>query len=623
MKILPFIFLIMFFSSASHAFFGMLGRDQCSYPSTPYPVVPQDYQHAQQAQVQGMYGQLQQMNARFQQLTADGMRLQSALRVQIQDPWVEPVLAHMDNGLDCCAPTRVYSVIDIHLKDRRPAGQDIDEPTYEAPQQTETTNAYPIGPVPEGPSPVPYEPPKVSNNNSCQGYPAQYCSTQWGQTYSPPQSGQLCLQTGFTATPAWYQAACRPGGKIDPQICSNPQIARNPADYQGCMHNLQMYERLTLEKRTLGAQIHNLSLSIQNYQSPNSSVANGGGSSETKVGSFLSGVGNFLSSVVSNVGPLVLNQYMSYQAQKNAYNNPGANMAIYGPPRPVMSLNGRMGPPLASYPIPRPPPPFYGPSYGYGFGYGGSYGAILPGYQSGGFGCSPGAAGGGQNLLSLLFGGAGLNSRLQASFGSNGGYAPYQAYLQGYGNQYSGIPSYSFQGYTPPYQPGSIYGTVPVYQSPLSLMNSYNAVPNFFANGGIGQTLRPPGTLVSPQPYSYMPNQLSIGIPGNNYGYQYNSYFYAQQLANQQRYIAAQAEMQRQQYNAQKMQMELQRLNNNYNWYYPNTYQSYMSGYQSPPYYGSYYSAPSYGGSMGGGIGGLLGSLLTGGSLRLNATGGF
>jgi hypothetical protein len=591
MRILPYLIFVFSFSTNAEAFYGTLGRDQCAYPSTSFPTSQTDYKHAANVQIQALVSQKQQMEAQLARLSQDGLRLQAALRAQINAPWVDAMFAHMDNGLDCCAPTGVYAILDDYLsKGRRPAGNT--NPEYEEPYQETTNNSYqPVDPLPENPPPVPYTPPIVAQptNTSCQGYPAQYCSTQWGQTYSQPQTrGGQCLQTGFAATPAWYQAACRNGGKIDQQVCSHPQIAKNPADYASCMQNLSSYQNLSVQKRTLASNVYTMNYSISSYQSnPQAAYSS---SSETKTSSFLSGIGNFLGSVVTTIGPVILDQYLSYRAQKNARPSyhPGSQISKYGPPRPVNNVNGQSSHPgTLLYSQTQTPPPFYGPKYGYGFNYGGNYGATVPGYQQGGFGCSQGVLGAGQNLLaSLLSGGANLslNANVQSRFGPNGGYAPYQAYLQGYGNQYSGIPPQNFPGYTPPYQPGGIYGTTPVSNPSHPGTLSYQAVPNYYSNNVINN----PRPSYIP-PVAYNPNVSANFQPSGNY--QYNSYFYAQQMNNQQRLAQNEALLRQRQAELNYQANQLRSVNTNFSFAYPQSYlqnqpQYFNANYQRPPYLG-------------------------------------
>ncbi|MCC6137553.1 MAG: hypothetical protein IT287_02905, partial [Bdellovibrionaceae bacterium] len=468
MKTLMAFLVLIFLSVPSEAFFGLLGRDQCTQPQSAYPTYANDAQQALTVQIQGLESQKQQMEARMAQLSQESLRLQAGIRGYIYTPWSETMLAHVDNGLDCCAPTSVYSILYWQNTERRPAGQDLPTP------DEDVAEAYPVDPAPEAPAyvaPAPeYTPPKTTN--SCQGYPAQYCSNDWGKPYSAPRpGGGLCLQTGFAATPAWYQAACRNGGKIDSQVCSNPQIAKSPAQYQSCINMLDAYQKVAVEKRQLGAHIQEVNVGINNLRYSPTGVPNPNLNTSTEAkGGLLAGIGNFIGGVVQTLGPFMLNQYMSYQQQKstNTY-APGSRMAKYGPPQRVTNVDGSTTFNRPYYTRPEPPPPYYGPRYGYPYSYAGNYGAMLPGYQTGGFGCTPGSMNNGMSLIGTLLGGVlGLNANasLQASFGPNGGYVPYQAYLNGYGNQYAGIPPYTFPGYAPPYQPGSIYGTTPTYRPP-------------------------------------------------------------------------------------------------------------------------------------------------------------
>lgn len=580
---------LLFLTSPSHALFGLLGRDQCNYQQSAYPTYQNDNQHALKVQIQGLETQRGQMEARFAQISSEGLRLQAGIRGYIHSPWSETMLAHIDNNLDCCAPTTVYAILNLNFYDqRRPAGQDLNTPEY---NETPT----PVDPVGGYVEPPPYIPPKKTN--SCQGYPAQFCSNNWGTPYSEPKPGAgLCLQTGFAATPAWYQAACRNGGKIDTQVCSNPQIAKDPSQYQQCIQMLSAYQNLSGEKRQLAAHIQEMNTSINNVRYSATGNPNYTPSGETKNG-FLSGVGNLLGSVISTLGPFMLNQYMSYQQQKSSSTYaPGSRMAKYGPPRRVTNVDGSLSSPRDNprpyYQHPQPPPPYYGPRYGYPFNYAGNYGALLPGYQQGGFGCTPGTSNNGMSLVSTLLGGLGLNlnanTNIQSNFGPNGGHTPYQAYLNAYGNQYAGVPPYTFPGYTPPYQPGSIYGTTPTYRPPYATPYGYQSIPNYYSRYNINY--QPPTSVPEYNPpYMYSPTNYANNQPAtNNFGWQYNSYYYAQQMNNQRMILENDARMRQRQMDVQLQVQQLQRINSSFQYQpqYQNT--SYLSnGYTTPYTYNS------------------------------------
>lgn len=617
MKTLLSFLFIVFISSSAQAFFGLLGRDQCQQPQSAYPTYQQDTQHTVNLQLQGLEAQRQQMEGQMARISQEGLRLQAGIRGYIHTPWSETMLAHMDNNLDCCAPTSVYSLIIFQSNERRPAGQDLPSTDYEV--KTE----YPVDPVEPAPLPT-YVPPKTTN--SCQGYPAQYCSNQWGTPYSPPKpGGGLCLQTGFAATPAWYQAACRNGGKIDPQVCSNPQIAKFPAQYQQCIQFLGAYENNSVQKRQLAAHINEINLSINNtrYSSTTGLPNYTPQSSETKSG-LLSGIGSFLGNVISTLGPFMLNQYISYKQQKS-YNNtyaPGSRMAKYGPPRAVTNIDGSRSPsvPQPYYQHPQPPPPYYGPRYGYPYTYGGNYGAMLPGYQQGGFGCTPGAMNNGMSLIGTLLGGLGLNlnasASLQSSFGPNGGYVPYQGYLNAYGNQYAGIPPYTFPGYTPPYQPGSIYGTTPTYRPPYATPYGYQSLPNYYSRFNVNYT--PPVSLPPySSPYAYRPTP--VAPQQNTYGTQFNSYFYNQGLDNQRMLAENEARMRQRQFEMQYQMTQLNNMNSTYNSFqYRPTYldNPSLAYSNSSLYYNNYSSNPSAYNQTN--MGSLLQALLSGQSAYFN-----
>lgn len=615
MKIQWLVISILLLAPPTHAFFGMLGRDQCGYQQSAFPTSPSDANNAARIQLQALYSQRQQMQGKFAQLNTNILSMQGSIRGYMHSPWSEAMLAHMDNGYDCCAPTGVYAILQLPSSERRPAGQDLYPP--------ENNEIKPVDPTPEPPpySPPAYTPP-APPTSACQGHPAQYCSNNWGQPYSPPrQGGGLCLQTGFASNPAWYQAACRNGGKIDPQVCSHPQIAKQPSQYRECINTLSAYQNASVQKRQLGAHIQEINGTIARFNGTGSGGATQG--SEIKTG-----VGGLLGNIVSTIGPFMLSQYMAYQQDKSVSQTqygPGSFAAKYGPPRPVTNVNGTSAyypPPYQQPPTnyPQPPPPNYGPRYGYPFSYGGNYGATLPNYQQGGFGCSPGSMNNGMSLISTLLGGGtglNLNANLQSSFGPNGGSAPYQAYLNGYGNQYAGIPPYTFTGHTPPYQPGGIYGTTPTYNLPST--NGNQAIPNYFSRFNINFNPNVNQSRSFP-PYSYAPtNYNNVQPQTNNFGWQYNSYFYAQAQNNQQMLLENEARMRQRSMNLQFQTNQLNVMNSGYKAYYPPGYgnSSYSSGYQNPFTYSKNPSAYNYVD-----MNSVMQSLMMGNSVKFNIKAG-
>jgi len=528
MRCLLIISMIFIFQNSAHAFFGMLGRDQCPYQQQALPVQRSDAQQALNSQIQGLVAQRQQLELRFNQLSGEATQLQAQVRAYIRTPWSETMLAHMDNGFDCCSSQGNYAGVYDESSDRKPAGQDL--PDYSG----ETTAPAPVDPTPVAPpsyTPPVYTPPQ-NTGNSCQGYDMSYCSQTWGQgPTTAPSGGGLCLQTGFAATPAWYQAACRHGGRIDAQVCSHPSIAVSPADYQMCVNTIASYERLSAERRQLGAQIQQYNVGINNLRTPYAGSSSQGSQSS----GLLSGIGNFLSEVVGTLGPFMLNQYLSRSTVQ-----PPPQAALYGQRRPVTNVDGSGGG-SPYYNVPQAPPPYYGPQYGYGLSYGGRYGGQLPGLNLGGFGCSQGVLGGGLNLVGMLLGasaGLSTNASVQSLFGSNGGFAPFLAYLSGYGNQYSGIPSQTFPGYMPPYQPGSIYGTSP-YSGNASLQLS---VPQYYSGFQMSGA-QPTAQTLLPTPYIYG-NSPALGqtpVPG--LGGTQNSFYYSQRLQTERIMQDAQAQL--------------------------------------------------------------------------------
>ena len=336
----------------------------------------------------------------------------------------------------------------------------------------------PVNPVPDAPA---YTPPVIAPappQNTCHGYASQYCSTQWGQTYTRPQpGGGLCLQTGFAATPAWYYAACRNGGQVDPQVCSHAQIAKNPADYQMCIYSLNSYQQVTRNRRNIAGNIHQLNVTISGFQGTGQSTY--GGSSETKSGSFKRRR-PFHGTVISTLGPIVLDQYLSYQAQKNArYSYPGAGVSQYGPirhpvPGPGGNTNGTPGQLLA----PRlQPAPYYGPRYGYGFNYGGNYGATSAGLSTRWLRLQSRRSRRWTKLFALLLGGGEFNDERQHSiaFWSLWRLRSLSGLSARLRKSLPGIRPF-FRGLYASVSARSIYGTVPINRPMYPVVNGQRSI---------------------------------------------------------------------------------------------------------------------------------------------------
>jgi hypothetical protein len=517
----------------------MMGNDQCGYPQTPFPMNSGDYVNADQQRLKGLKDYRASLAAKMNKINADLAKAQKVIKAYFGPPWCDAMFAHMDNEFDCC-PSRIRPTsAQVGGNDARmPAGQNNPDPYVDIDDYTQP------------PPSDDYTEPPASDDE-----------------YTEPPAGQHCLQTGFGSSRDWNKYACRDGGQIDPEVCSNGAISKSPGNYQKCVGILKIYRDLAAQKRELAGQIEDLDMQINSR--------NGGGDGSGKK-SFMSGIGNFLGGVISVAVPFIISQYMSYSAQKQMANapmpgprhvlaQPGGGRMMYGPGggrSGSLGFGGQMS----------PPPPYYGPNYGYGFGNGGQYGMTLPGFQMGGFGCSPGMMGGGLNLLSMLMGGGGMgmgggmgglmgallggnmrmnmgiNASLGGSFGMMGGGAPYAAMNMGYGNSVPYIPPYAMGGFSPLYQPGGIYGGTPSYMPNYS----GSAVPNFY-------TGQPSSNYYAPMSGC---NACMMPLPGSSNYSGANSFYYAQQMANNQRIAENQAAYLRRQSELDYQLYQLRLMNN-------------------------------------------------------------
>jgi len=541
--------LAMFLPATGYATFGMFGRDQCGYPQTQFPINTGDYSNANQQRLNGLQSYRNQLAAKMAKINNDLANAQLVLKAYFPSPWCDAMFAHMDNDFDCCTAGTTTAQV-RGLNSRMPAGNDNPD-TY-----VDTVTVQPDQP---------------------------YNNPDQTQTAPPPDdtTGQSCLQTGFAAGAQWNKYACRNGGEIDPQVCSNATISKSPGDYQKCIDMIKIYHDLAEQKKTLAGQIQDLDAQISPIRADTSGDTGSGG----KANGFLSGLGNFLGGVMSVALPFVINQYASYTAKQQMTN---MSPAVLGPRQPITPPNagGRMlyGPTRTGtlgYTQMQPPPPYYGPSYGYGMGYGGQYGQTLPGFQTGGFGCSPGMFGGGMNILSMLMGGMGggmggglggmlgallgggmngglsLNANLGGNFGMLGGGAPYAGVQMGYGNSYPMVPPYSMGGFTPPYQPGGIYGGTPTF-----IPNFNNStISGYYTGQPIQSVYAPPmnsgcNTCSLPPPPAYG-NYLSSGTTSGS-----NAFYYAQMVNNNQQMMRNQMMISNQEAQLEYQLYQLRMMNN-------------------------------------------------------------
>ena len=97
------IYLILTLPSLSFADFGLLGNAQCT-GSTPFPTVAADTAQANLTQVQELEASRKTIDAQMTQVSGEITTLQGYMKQYFASPWAETMQAHMDNGMDCCAP---------------------------------------------------------------------------------------------------------------------------------------------------------------------------------------------------------------------------------------------------------------------------------------------------------------------------------------------------------------------------------------------------------------------------------------------------------------------------------------------------------------------------------------
>jgi hypothetical protein len=368
----------------------------CPYPQQNFPMEQQDEQHALGVKVRELKTARSNLEKQLPQINADIARARNSVHYYLRAPWGDSVIAHMDNGFDCCDSSQKIAKRESKENNRRPAGTDIvDMPVSGG----EVVDPIPYGDDPSYPEPSYPEPSNPGSDNSCYGYSKEYCQQGWGKNESPSNGG-LCLQTGFAATTAWYNASCRSGGRVNPGICGDARISNYPNDYQQCVQILNDYYRLSRAKRRLSGQVQAYNDEIKGL---NRGRARGFGAS----------VVNFL----KTAGPFLLMAYIANQQSKStreqyqSYRPPySGTVGSIGQPN---SLSGR----YAS--VGSRPPAFFGSDYGHPFQSGGMMGQILPALMSGSFGCSTGGGsslGGLESFLPMLAGG--INGGLPSTPGS-------------------------------------------------------------------------------------------------------------------------------------------------------------------------------------------------------------
>jgi hypothetical protein len=475
-----FVFLIFMLPLSSFGAFGMLGNDQCAYQASSFPTSSSDNRQVVQAQIQELENNRIKIDAQINLVSTDLLKLQGYMKKYFaprgpnSPPWADTMQAHMDNAMDCCAPQGVPATVTSQYSkynsgQRLPAGNDYEGETT-APQTAE-----PVRPEPIPVNALPVEPTVSvpSSANSCCGYSSQYCSQDWARgNYKAPPAGAapICLQTGFSATPAWYYGACRNGGEIDPQVCSDPRIANAPNDAANCAIVLNSYRKAAKQKRELASGLSQINIQIQALKYPNRPTT---GSSETTTADGSNALGKILGSVAQIALPLIFNQVASYQAEKDVRYTSGPAGAT------PLYRNNRQGPPAGAT--------YFGPNYGYGFSNNGVYGGQPPALKTGGFGCSTGTLGAGINLMSLLFGGGRTNFNAQggisATFGATGGGLLSSIGNFLFGNQNAYVPPYRFGGFNPPYQVGGIYGVRGAPAGSTRVTAGTGNVSNYFSGG--------------------------------------------------------------------------------------------------------------------------------------------
>lgn len=404
--------LIIFFPAVAFGF--------CPYPQQNFPTEPQDEQHSLGVQVREIRTARSNLERQMPQINSEISRTRGSINYYLKAPWADAVIAHMDNGFDCCDGTRRTAQADGDNK-RRPAGVDYSD-TPVTGGGSEVVDPLPYYDDPAPVQPTYPEPAQDSgqysgNDYSCNGYSNDFCQPNWGRNESPSNGG-LCLQTGFAATNAWYNASCRSGGRVNPGICGDARISKYPNDYEQCVQILNEYYRLSRAKRRMSGQIQAYNEQVRNLN-------------QGRRQNFGAAVGSFLKAA----GPFLLMYAISQQSQSSVreqYQNQRPSytgtVGSIGQPN---SLSGRYGGSPSSQ-----PPNFYGSDYGHPYQSGGMMGQLLPAMMSGGFGCSGSSGSGLGSVLPLLMGG---------TLGGNFGMTPYQPGGLS-GGVSGGVPGYPSTG---------------------------------------------------------------------------------------------------------------------------------------------------------------------------------
>jgi hypothetical protein len=369
----------------------------CPYPQQSFQTEPQDEYHAIGVQIRELQTARTNLERQMPQLNSDITRTRNSINYYFRSPWREAVIVHMDNGFDCCEGSRTTAQVTAK-KNRLPAGSDyVDTPVTGG--GSEVVDPLPYYDEPAPPQSTYQEPAPVPGNDySCYGYSRDYCMPNWGRNEAPSNGG-LCLQTGFAATTAWYNASCRSGGRVNPGICGDARISNYPNDYEQCVQILNEYYRLSRTKRQMAGQIQAYNEQLR-------------GLNQGRRRNFGVAVGNFLRAA----SPFLLMYAISQQSQNSVRQQYQTYRPSYtgtvgsiGQPN---SLSGRYGGSPTSQ-----PPNFYGSDYGHPYQSGGMMGQLLPALMTGAFGCSGNDNSALGSVLPLLMGG---------TVGGNFGMTPYQ-----------------------------------------------------------------------------------------------------------------------------------------------------------------------------------------------------
>lgn len=595
--------LIIFLPLQSQAILGMMGRNHCSYQQQPYRPNPNDYRQRAQIEIRYYEEQRQALDRQLSLLSNRQLKLQGQIRSYFGTPWSEAMLAHMDNGYDCCPSSRVYAFTDKGDKTRSIA--------------SEVTTSSEIVPIQIDAPPPLSEPPEIipTENVSCFGYNNQYCASGWrrGRPVSPPRGAQ-CPRTGFHQTPAWYYSACHNEGRVNPEVCADSQISTRPANYRVCIELLENYRQVSYKKRRLASLLQDVNNSIYAAKYPNRPLPENysGEVKSSSDGGLLNGLGQVLGKVAQVALPFVLQGGVSYldRPQPRYRGNYGQRRR----PPPGSPIHRLPPGAISRGPVYTPNSPqstFYGPRYGYPFSQGGSYGQINPGLISGGFGCSQGSNGGGTNLLGSLLamsmGGASSGRSPAGTFGAFGGNSLFYALNLAMGNRMPGMQSWQLGGRQGPYHPGGLRfgsrlnmnsggGGIGSYFS--SLFQGNQSVPNYYSrsypygsrgtNGLLssGYDPRLQFNVRRPSLPNYLNRSYSRLYTGDP---RYKSYYYQQNLRDRTRWQQHQSRLQAMQvyqnqtsFQVQARMMQLQDQLNSLS-YQRRRYNPYV--YRTPDFY--------------------------------------